>query len=413
MLQSRPQRSAYSGKRAALLLLAFLATLAVHAGLVGLIVLSSLVKWDVPDRPRRNAPARAVVLRGLTSDQFEKNRGNASVRDERKFVATQKQSEKKEEKPPEKMPDGQIVAVPRGNDQVDPKAKYVAETNNVAKKETKAKDQSAFYRNATSQRTAPQRIDGNGTSQAEKTQVAGNNGRGDDDRPLLEATQPKLAMQVPDVKKQQEVALKSITRDGPGVAIDNRKEAEALKGNSDRLNLVPGAANQGEDVSAGRVGQAGALNLLPSAAVVDKITGAAPNDHLKDVDEGDGTYLSTREWKFASFFNRVKQSVGQEWNPTGQMRLRDPSGQIYGGRDRYTILTVTLDDTGRLKDAFVDKSSGLDFLDLEAVKAFERAQPFPNPPPGILATDQTVRFQFGFFLELSGRPGMRLFRSTQ
>ena len=388
----------------------------MHAGVVGLLVLSSLIKWDVPDRarPPRTAPARSVTLRGLTSEQFEKNRGPAqNIRDERKPVA-KKSDPKKEEKKPEKAPEGQIVDVARGNDQVDPNAKYVAETNNVVKKETKAKEQSAFYRNATPQRTAPQRVDGNGTSQAEKAQVSGNNGMGDDDRPLLEAReQPKLAMQVPDVKKRQEIALKTITREGPGVSIANRTEAEELKGNSDRLNLVPGAQDKGEDVSAGRVGQAGALNLMPSAAVIDKITGAAPNDHLKDVDEGEGTYLSTREWKYASFFNRVKQSVGQEWNPTSQMRLRDPTGQIYGGRDRYTILTVTLDGTGRLKDAFVDKSSGLDFLDLEAIKAFERAQPFPNPPPGILATDQTVRFQFGFFLELSGRPGMRLFRSTQ
>jgi TonB family protein len=398
-----------------LVLLALALTLLVHAALVGLIVLSSLVKWDVPElaRNRHPSPSRPVVLRGLTSEQFEKNRGPAqNIRDERKIVKSD--APKREEKKPEKAPEGQIVDVPRGNDQVDPNSKYVAETNNVAKKETKAKEQSPFYRNAMPQRTAPQKVDGNGTAQAEKAQVSGNNGMGDDDRPLLDAAaHPKLAMQIPDVKKRQEIALKTITREGPGVAINNREEAEELKGNSTRLNLVPGAQNQGEDVSAGRVGQAGALNLLPSAAVVDKITGAAPNDHLKDVEEGDGTYLSTREWKYASFFNRVKQSVGQEWNPTSQMRLRDPTGQIYGGRDRYTILTVTLDGTGRLKDAFVDKSSGLDFLDLEAVKAFERAQPFPNPPPGILATDQTVRFQFGFFLELSGRPGMRLFRSTQ
>ena len=354
-----------------------------------------------------------MTLRGLTSEQFERNRGSdAQIQDERKQVA-RKPEKKKEEKTPEKMPDGQIVAVPRGNDQVDPKAKYVSESNNVAKKETRAREQSAFYRNATPQRTAPQRVEGNGTSEADKAQVNGNDGIGDDDRPLIDSARPRQAIQVPDIKKREEIALKTITREGPGVAIDNREEAEELKGNSQRLNIVPGAANQGEDVSAGRVGQAGSINLLPSAAVVDKITGAAPNDHLKDVEEGDGTYLSTREWKYASFFNRVKQSVSQEWNPSGQMRLRDPSGQIYGGRDRYTILTVTLDGTGRIKDAFVDKSSGLDFLDLEAVKAFERAQPFPNPPPGILATDQTVRFQFGFFLELSGRPGMRLFRSTE
>ncbi len=66
-----------------------------------------------------------------------------------------------------------------------------------------------------------------------------------------------------------------------------------------------------------------------------------------------------------------------------------------------------------MKDIFVDKSSGLDFLDLEAIKSFERAQPFPNPPPGLLATDSTVRFQFGFFLEMGGRPRMRLFRQTK
>lgn len=397
--------------------LALVITLIVHAGMVGLIVLASLLRWNLPERPHaaRATPPRPVVLRGLSPTQFERNRGVAQpIRDERASLAPRPKSKKEEEpKQPEKIPDGQIVDVAPGNQQVDPNAKYVAETSNVAKKETRAKEQTSFYRNAMPQRTAPQRVEGNGTAQADRLQVSGNNGLGDDDRPLLEAATPKLAMQVPDVKKRQEVTLKSSSADGPGLAVASQAEVAEIKGNSDRLKLVPGSRNDGEDVSAGRVGQAGLLNLLPSAAVVDRITGAAANDHLKNVEEGDGTYLSTREWKYASFFNRVKQSVGQQWNPTLQMRLRDPSGQIYGGRDRYTVLAVTIDGTGRLKDTFVDKSSGLDFLDLEAIKAFERAQPFPNPPPGLLAADQTIRFQFGFFLELTGRPGLRLFRSTQ
>jgi TonB family protein len=410
LLQPAPRRT--HGRRAALAVLIVTLTLAVHAGILGLVVLSSLFRLDVKDRPRALNQPRSVTLRGVSSSQFEKNRGPAAsaTRDERKQVA--KKDKPDEKKAQEKPPDGQIVDVAPGNQQVDPNSKYVAETNNVARKETRARDQSPNYRNAMPQRTAPQKVEGNGTAQSEKAQVSGNNGMGDDDRPLKEAA-PKLAMQVPDLKKRQEIALKKSSTEGPGVDVSNRDESQEVKGNSTRLNLVPGAQDRGEDTSAGRVGQAGVLNLLPSAAVVDKITGAAPNDHLKDVDEGDGTYLSTREWKYASFFNRVKQSVSQEWSPTDQLRLRDPTGQIYGGRDRYTILTVTLDGTGRMKDAFVDKSSGLDFLDLEAVKAFERAQPFPNPPPAILANDQTVRFQFGFYLELSGRPGMRLFRSTQ
>lgn len=202
------------------------------------------------------------------------------------------------------------------------------------------------------------------------------------------------------------------TLDGPGLAVSNRTEKEEIKGNSKRLNLQQGAPGEGEVASAGRAGAPGTLNLMPSSAVLDKVSGAAANDHLQDVAEGEGTFLNTREWKYASFFNRVKQSVGQQWQPGNVLRQRDPTGNVYGGRDRNTVLTVTLDQTGRLKDAFVEKSCGLDFLDLEAVKAFERAQPFPNPPPGLLATDQTIRFQFGFYLELTGRPGMRLFRAN-
>ncbi|MFO0597482.1 MAG: cell envelope integrity protein TolA [Myxococcaceae bacterium] len=407
---SAPTLSRRLGRHA----LAVIATAAVHAIFVALIVVSSLLKWDVKDRPRaRTATNRPVTLRGLTTEQFEKNRGPSApaLKDERKVIA-KKPELPKEEKKPDEMPKGQVVDVAPGNNQVDDKAKYLAETNNAVKKETRAKEQTAFYRNAMPQRTAPQKVEGNGSSETKAPQVSGNDGIGDDDRPLKEAA-PKLAMEVPDVQKRQEISIKSSDDKGPGLAVSNRDETQEMKGNSQRLKLTPGTPGDGEDASAGRVGKAGVLNLLPSSAVVDKITGAAANDFLKDVDEGDGTYLSTREWRYASFFNRVKQSVGQNWQPTESLRLRDPTGQIYGGRDRYTILNVTLDGSGRLKDAFVDKSSGLDFLDLEAIKAFERAQPFPNPPPGLLANDQTVRFQFGFFLELSGRPGMRLFRSTQ
>lgn len=414
MLVPRSHRPLSRSRRAVWGVLIVAATLAFHGAVVGLIVLSSLVKWAVPERPRgAAAPSRPVTVRALTPQQFERNRGPAArQRDDQRTAQRAPRPQKKEEKRPEEMPRGQIVDVAPGNDEVDPNAKYIAETNNAVKRETRAKEQSAFYRNAMPQRTAPQRVEGNGT--AEKAQVSGNDGQGDDDRPLRDAASSKRqALLIPDTKKREQVNLKSSTPEGPGVAVSNRDESLEVKGNSNRLNLSPGSQLDGEEASAGRIGQAGVLNLLPSAAVVDKILGAAPNDHLKDVDVGDGTYLSTREWRYASFFNRVKQSVGQEWNPTTQLRLRDPTGQIYGGRDRYTILTVTLDEAGRLKDAFVDKSSGLDFLDLEAIKAFERAQPFPNPPPGIVATDSTIRFQFGFFLELSGRPGMRLFRSTE
>lgn len=412
MLLTPVQRNPSRPRRALRLVCIAALTLAVHTFFVGLLVFASWIHWNHENKKTARAPARPVQLRGLSAAQFEKNRGPQAPPSLAQKAKTPEKAKEKDKRTPDKMPEGQIVDVAPGNNQIDENAKYVAETNNAAKKETKAREQTAFYRNAMPQRTAPKAVEGSGSADVEKAQLSGNEGLGDDERPKSEsASKPKL--QVPSREQQQEIALKTAEGVGPGVPVLNREESPEIKGNSDRFSLVPGMSTEGEPASAGRFGRVGILNLLPSEAVVNQIMGAAANDHLQDVDEGDGTYLSTREWKYASFFNRVKQSVGQSWNPTAQMRLRDPTGQIFGGRDRHTILTVTLDGTGRLKDAYVEKSSGLDFLDLEAVKAFERAQPFPNPPPGILANDQTVRFQFGFFLELSGRPGMRLFRSHQ
>jgi len=97
------------------------------------------------------------------------------------------------------------------------------------------------------------------------------------------------------------------------------------------------------------------------------------------------------------------------WNPASQLRVRDPSGDIYGSRDRYTLLAVTINEQGQLRDVYVEKSCGLDFLDLEAIRSFERAQPFPHPPPGLLEGDSQIRFTFGFFLDMGG-PRMGLFR---
>ncbi len=387
--------------------LAFGFAIAGHAVLVALLLFLSHLKLDTPPLQRARVD-RPVAFRGISAAQFDQNRGKdapaLAMREPKKRL-----EKPKEKKVPEQAP-GQVVDVAPGNGEVSPDAKFAAETNNTVKKETRAKEQTAFYRNAMPQRTSTKAIDTKGTDPVEAAVVSGNNGVGQDDRPLRE-TPKAMALEVPNQQAKSELAMRAPTTGGVGPVVANRPEVEAMKGNSQRLNLQLGATGAEPDGSEGRAGTEGAVNLLPSPAVLDSVSGAAANDHLQDVDEGDGTFLNTREWKYASFFNRVKQSVGQQWNPNAQLRLRDPTLQVYGGRDRQTLLQVTLTADGHLKEAWVERSSGLDFLDLEAVKAFERAQPFPNPPPGLIASDQTVKFQFGFYLEMSGRPGLRLFRA--
>ena len=403
-----PRQNPASARDRLRVVLAVVLALVGHAVMVAVLLFLSHLQLDTPPLTFARAKVeRPVAFRPLTAQQFEKNRGKDAP------ALASRDRKPKAEKPKEKprateQPPGQVVDVAPGNNEVSPDARFAAETNNAVKKETRAKEQTAFYRNAMPKRTSTKPSEADGKDPVEVASQSGNDGIGQDDRPLKE--QPQSAtLEIPEQKAQSELKLKAPTVGGTGPVVASRDEVEAMQGNSRRLNLAMGAPSQ-EEGSEGRMGRPGAANLLPSPSVLDSVSGAAANDHLDDVDVGDGTYLNTREWKYASFFNRVKQSVGQQWNPNAQLRLRDPTLQIYGGRDRHTLLQVTLTADGRLKDAWVEKSSGLDFLDLEAVKAFERAQPFPNPPSGLIASDQTVKFSFGFYLEMSGRPGLRLFR---
>ena len=409
-----PREPKPTGPRVGRWLLAAGLAILAHGGFVGLLLFLSLIRLAGPPNPR--ATARPVVLRPMTNQQWAQNRGEQRAESDAQQLSKASpralEEKKKEEKKPNPKPDGQVVAVAPGNKEEDPNARYLAESANKVKKETRAKDTTAFYRNAMAQRTVQKKQEGEGQDHTDDISLGGNRGKAMDDRPTKENVEQKAILEVATQKERTELAMREPTKAGLGPEVANRDERAELKGNSERNRIQKGAAEGEQEASLGRLGEPGRPTLLPSPGVVDKIIGAAANDHLKDVEEGDGTYLNTREWKYASFFNRVKQSVGQHWNPSSQLRLRDPTGVIYGGKDRYTVLAVTLNERGMVKDIYVEKSSGIDFLDLEAVHSFERAQPFVNPPPGLFDSDAQVRFSFGFMIDMGGGPRMRLFRSA-
>ncbi len=88
---------------------------------------------------------------------------------------------------------------------------------------------------------------------------------------------------------------------------------------------------------------------------------------------------------------------------------RDPDGSLYFQKDRTTILSITLNGQGAVTDIKVARSSGLDFLDRTAIDAFEKAQPFVNPPPGLADARGDIKFTFGFHVSTGGS-GFRFFR---
>jgi len=154
----------------------------------------------------------------------------------------------------------------------------------------------------------------------------------------------------------------------------------------------------------------GALSLMPTPAQLARAVGSGTQDALKDVDDGEETALNSKKWKFASFFNRVKKQVQEQWRPDDVYRRRDPNGSIYGRTSRLTIVRVQLKPNGHLVGVDLEQPSGLEFLDDEAMRAFRAAQPFPNPPAQLVESDGTIRFQFGFLFELSGVSKPLLFK---
>lgn len=127
-------------------------------------------------------------------------------------------------------------------------------------------------------------------------------------------------------------------------------------------------------------------------------------DALPDVeDEGDVNLLNTRKFRYWDFFDRVKNRVANEWDPGSIWRDRDPDGQKYGAKSRLTVLKVTLDGEGALKQLRVAKQSGLEFLDDEAKRAMTAASPFSNPPVGMRNASGEIEFQFGFLFEISSQ----------
>ncbi len=131
----------------------------------------------------------------------------------------------------------------------------------------------------------------------------------------------------------------------------------------------------------------------------------ASDDHLAHIErEGETNLLNTVPYRYAGFFERVKEAVRRQWDPNRPYRLRDPSGELFGHKDRLTVLSVTLDPGGYVLETRVSSKSGLKFLDDEAIRAMTAASPFLNPPEGLVGADGTIRFEFGFaFLVASSR----------
>ena len=284
-------------------------------------------------------------------------------------------------------PPGQVVDLPAPREEKRPdSARFVSEHDSSVEKETKKYGH--FEDNA-------RQGDASGTASTSQPAVPKGDGR--------------LAMRTPDLGR----FLRGAT--GMTGQPAHAGRPGSAYGASDPGRPDPGGAFSALGADArprpGGGAQGGlGLALTPTDQQLARAIGSGTQDALASVDDGEETALNSKKWRFASFFNRVKRQVAEHWHPEETYRQRDPTGMIYGKRNRYTELRVQLKPDGRLGNVAVYQPSGLDFLDDEAIEAFKQAAPFPNPPRQLIEANGLINFGFGFLFDLNGPPEMRWFK---
>ncbi len=318
---------------------------------------------------------------------------------------------------------GQVVSLGQPTDEraPDKPTKYLSEKDSRVEKETRAKETSAFHKNALS------KLQKEGEQKAEKpksaepppppTPIAGKQGEqgenGGQKQASKEAARPA---ELPGRKRIDRLKVQT-AEDG---TLRNRATSDALPGEGKKLAMArpsetgstgpvgEGAGKPGAPGQAGLLGPQKPLNLALNdiGQALGPVAGGPMNDDLHGVEEGEETLLNSRGFKYAGFLNRVKEQVGRIWvgKVQDESQRRDPTGQLYSYKDRRTVVEFVLDARGDVREVRVASSSGVDYLDRVAVDSFKQAEHFPNPPSGLMGPDGLLRQSFAFTLLVSTGP---------
>ena len=390
-------RTAHQGTRLAL---ATMIALVVHVGAIP--ALQWLVMRPIEPTPPAERPLSPVRL--LTEDDVSKMLGRALPTIP---PPPSPPPRAKPPKPPEK-PQGQIVEIPPPDrEEVPENATLRSEYNSKVEREQQHRDRKAPQSRVrkSDRRLVSMGDDIEGSADAAKARARAqsrsstNAQRGPDD---ARAGDPKRRTRKTSVARGKTAAQNTPKKATPVPEGEGRFRPRTEVGAMEALAEPSGGATGGARAQEWRA-------LLPSLGPEDQARQDGSIDHLADLDQGDATFLNTREYRHAWFFNRVKRSVQRRWRAVEMHRRYDPRGRVYGVRDRLTVVEVVLTREGVLDDITVEQDSGIAFLDEVALQAFRDAQPFPNPPQALRDGDGRIRFKFGFHLEIDGR-GFRTYR---
>ncbi len=126
---------------------------------------------------------------------------------------------------------------------------------------------------------------------------------------------------------------------------------------------------------------------------------------LPGVDPGSHTLLNTKEFMYYSYYSRMHRQLHWRWTQHLRAELSLLLFKLNNQRNKQrlfsTDLYVHLSSQGEIQDIMVVKSSGTEEVDSAAMQAFLLAEPFPNPPKGLVEEDGHIHIKQSFHLYVS------------
>jgi TonB family protein len=130
--------------------------------------------------------------------------------------------------------------------------------------------------------------------------------------------------------------------------------------------------------------------------------GSVPTDYVKGLKESESTALNTREFVYYGYFQRIRSQLDYAWQSVLKEKLRKLyfSGRsLASERDHTTKTVVTLNAKGEIVRVQLVEESGVVDLDDAAVRAFNQAGPFPNPPREMVNKSGEIEIRWDFILK--------------
>lgn len=151
------------------------------------------------------------------------------------------------------------------------------------------------------------------------------------------------------------------------------------------------------------------LSLKDLSVNGDGAENSSSDDYLPNITSGERTILSTREFRYFSYYNRIKELLRQYWKPSIEREVAKlwGKGRMLKEEELTTRVLVLLDQRGQIQKISKVGVSGFSEIDEAAIQAFHQAAPFPNPPNGLVDKDGFVRINWDFILKTASAPSIQ------